>query len=460
MSHQDALVRSLKQRHITMIALGGVIGAGLFVGSGAIIATAGPAAILSYLIGGFIVTLVMFMLGEMAASNPDSGSFSTYASSYLGEWAGYAVGWLYWFKSMITITIEAILLGAILHDFLPGLPIWGGALCMLMFVISTNVYSVRSFGEAEYWLSFAKICAIVIFMALGLSILFGFQDALPAPGLLNLTAHGGFMPNGIAPVLAGVTVVIFSLGGSEIAAVAAGESENPRKNVLLAIRSVIFRVMVFYVGSVTILILCLPWTDSLHLKSPYVALFSMAGFHWAATAMKVVLFVSFMSVMNSFLYSNSRMLHSLSQRGYAPAMFSRTNARGVPLHALALCFFLCVGILAVHFASGGDLFLMLAKSSGAFIMTVWIFIILAHGMMRRKAAGQPGEHQPFKAWLYPYGHVLALLTLVAVLVSQAFNPDSRFQFLFMCVIALAIIASYFWLRARPNFGVRALPMQR
>jgi len=453
MTQRNHLVHSLKQRHVTMIALGGVIGAGLFVGSGAIIATAGPAAIISYLIGGFIVTLVMFMLGEMAAKNIDSGSFSTFASLYLGEWAGYSVGWLYWFKSLITITIEAILLGAILHDFLPGLPSWAGALFMLLFVISSNVYSVRSFGEAEYWLSFAKITTILIFMVLGVSILLNMQSGFPAPGLANLTAHGGFMPNGISPVLAGVTVVIFSLGGSEIAAVAAGESENPRDNVNKAIRSVIFRVMVFYVGSVSIVILCLPWTDTVNLKSPYVSLFSLAGYAWAATAMKVVLFVSFMSVMNSFLFSNSRMMYSLSQRGYAPALFGRTNARGVPLNALALSFTVCVGILAVHFASGGDLFLMLAKSSGAFIMTVWIFIILAHARMRQASPASEIGGASYKAWLYPFGNGIALLTLVAVLVSQAFNPDSRFQFVFMCVIALAIIGSYFVLRTRLAFGV-------
>jgi GABA permease len=436
-----------------MIALGGVIGAGLFVGSGAIIATAGPAAILSYLIGGFIVILVMFMLGEMAARNIDSGSFSTFASQYLGEWAGYSVGWLYWFKSMLTITIEAILLGAILHDFLPGLPIWAGALLMLLLVISSNVYSVRSFGEAEYWLSFAKITSILLCMVLGVSILLGMQDGVASPGLGNLTAHGGFMPNGIAPVLAGVTVVIFSLGGSEIAAVAAGESEKPRENVVKAIRSVLFRVMVFYVGSVSIVILCLPWTDSASLKSPYVSLFSLAGYPWAATAMKVVLFVSFMSVMNSFLYSNSRMLYSLSQRGYAPKFFGRTNARGVPINALALSFAVCVGILAVHFASGGDLFLMLAKSSGAFIMVVWIFIILAHARMRYLAPKPAAREAGFKAWLYPFGNGIALLALAAVLLSQAFNSDTRFQFVFMCVIALSIIASYFTLRSRPAFGV-------
>lgn len=453
MTYKHELVHSLKQRHVTMIALGGVIGAGLFVGSGAIIATAGPAAILSYLIGGFIVILVMFMLGEMAARNIDSGSFSTFASQYLGEWAGYAVGWLYWFKSMITITIEAILLGAILHDFLPGLPVWAGALLMLLIVISSNVYSVRSFGEAEYWLSFAKITSILLCMVLGVSILLGMQSGFPAPGLGNLTGHGGFMPNGISPVLAGVTVVIFSLGGSEIAAVAAGESEKPRENVVKAIRSVLFRVMVFYVGSVSIVILCLPWTDSASLKSPYVSLFSLAGYAWAATAMKVVLFVSFMSVMNSFLFSNSRMLFSLSQRGYAPALFGRTNARGVPLNALALSFAVCVGILAVHFASGGDLFLVLAKSSGAFIMTVWIFIILAHARMCFAAPKSERKASRFKAWLYPYGNAVALLTLAAVLLAQAFNPDTLFQLTFMCVIALSIIASYFALRTRPAFGV-------
>ena len=453
MMHKNELVHSLKQRHVTMIALGGVIGAGLFVGSGALIATAGPAAILSYLIGGFIVILVMFMLGEMAAKNIDSGSFSTFASQYLGEWAGYAVGWLYWFKSMITITIEAILLGAILHDFLPGLPVWAGALLMLLTVISSNVYSVRSFGEAEYWLSFAKITSILLCMVLGVSILLGLQSGVPAPGLANLTAHGGFMPNGIAPVLAGVTVVIFSLGGSEIAAVAAGESEKPRENVVKAIRSVLFRVMVFYVGSVSIVILCLPWTDTANLKSPYVSLFGLAGYDWAATAMKAVLFVSFMSVMNSFLFSNSRMMFSLSQRGYAPELFGRTNARGVPLNALALSFAVCLGILALHFASGGDLFMVLAKSSGAFIMMVWIFIILAHARMRmRSPATEAGGVAP-KAWLYPFGSGIALLALVAVLVSLAFDPGTRFQFVFMCVVTLTIIASYFGLRSRAAFGV-------
>ncbi|AIR89653.1 amino acid permease [Pseudomonas cremoricolorata] len=444
----NGLKQSLKQRHVTMIALGGVIGAGLFMGSGSLIASAGPAAILSYFIGGLVVTLVMFMLGEMACRNPDAGSFSTYANTYLGEWAGFAVGWLYWFKSMMTITLEAVLLGAILHDFLPWLPIWAGAVFMLVTLMASNAYSVRSFAEVEYWLAAMKVATIVIFMALGISILLGLHSDIPSPGLINLTAHDGFMPNGLSPVMAGVVVVIFSLGGSEIAAVAAGESENPRRNVIRAIKSVIVRVMLFYVGSVSILILCLPWTDTANLASPYVSLFSLAGFSNAAVAMKIVLFVSFMSVMNSFMFSNSRMLFSLSERGHAPAVFSRTTRKGVPLNALLLSLGICLSILTVHFASGGDLFMTLAKSSGTFVMIVWIFIIIAHLAMRWSTRHEPLDPAAFRAWFFPYGNIAALLALVGVIATQAFEPASRFQFWFTTLTALLVVAAYFVMRSR------------
>ncbi|HEK0906545.1 TPA: amino acid permease [Pseudomonas putida] len=452
----NGLKQSLKQRHITMIALGGVIGAGLFVGSGSLIASAGPAAILSYVIGGIIVTLVMFMLGEMASRNPDAGSFSTYANTYLGNWAGFTVGWLYWLKSMMTITLEAVLLGAILNDFMPWLPIWIGAFIMLVTLIASNAYSVRSFAEVEYWLAALKVVTILIFMLLGASILLGWQENIPAPGLVNLTDHGGFMPNGLSPVMAGVIVAIFSLGGSEIAAVAAGESENPRRNVIRAIKSVIVRVMLFYVGSVSILVLCLPWTDKANLASPYVALFTLAGFKGAAVAMKLVLFVSFMSVMNSFMFSNSRMLFSLSQRGHAPALFARTNAKGVPINALALAFCICVTILTLHFISGGDLFLTLARSTGAFIIFVWIFIIFAHVGMRLKTRHEVVDPTSFKAWGFPLTNAIALLALVSVLATQAIDPATRFQFWLVLVTLLVIVAAYFMVRRRRSGEVREL----
>ncbi|AIZ34982.1 amino acid permease [Pseudomonas parafulva] len=454
---QDSgLKQSLKQRHITMIALGGVIGAGLFVGSGSLIALAGPAAILSYVIGGLIVTLVMFMLGEMASRNPDAGSFSTYANTYLGDWAGFTVGWLYWLKSMVTITLEAVLLGAILNDFMPWLPIWVGAFIMLVTLIASNAYSVRSFAEVEYWLAALKVITILIFMLLGASILLGWQENIPAPGLVNLTEHGGFMPNGLSPVMAGVLVAIFSLGGSEIAAVAAGESENPRRNVIRAIKSVIVRVMLFYVGSVSILVLCLPWVDKANLASPYVALFTLAGFKGAAVAMKLVLFVSFMSVMNSFMFSNSRMLFSLSQRGHAPALFARTNAKGVPINALALAFSVCVSILTVHFLSGGDLFLTLARSTGAFIIFVWIFIIFAHLAMRWQTRHEVVDASYFRAWGFPVSNAVAFLALVAVLTTQALEPATRLQSWLVLVTLVVIVAAYFLVRRRRGEEVRGM----
>jgi GABA permease len=384
----------------------------------------------------------MFMLGEMAARNPDSGSFSTYASDYLGEWAGYTVGWLYWFKWMITITLEALLLGAIIHDFLPPVSLGVATFAIILFVNSMNLYSVKVFGELEYWLSFIKVAAIIIFLILGVSILLGFQSTIPAPGLTNLTLPGGFIPNGISPVLAGVVVAIFAFDGSEIAAIAAGESENPKKDVVNAIRSVMLRVLIFYFGSVSIIILCLPWTDTAALQSPYVALFSLAGFPGAATAMKIVLFVSFLSVMNSGVYTASRMLFSLSQRGFAPTLFAKTSPRGIPLNALMLSMVICLVVLLAYFLSGGDFFLILAESSGSLIIVVWLFIVVAHFVMRRKSGNVHDDNQ-FKAWFYPYSNWLTIITLITVLVSEVLNPDSRFQFWFTVVVVIMAVGSYF-----------------
>lgn len=443
----DKLKHTLKTRHITMIALGAVIGAGLFVGTGAIIAKAGPAAILSYVIGGFVVTLVMFMLGEMATKHPDSGSFSTYAGNYLGEWAGYSVGWLYWCMWMITIALEALLLGDIIHDFLPPISLAVGTFAIFLVVMAMNIYSVKLFGELEYWLSFMKVATIIIFLILGASILFGFQSNIPAPGLSNLTLPGGFMPNGVLPVLAGVMVVIFAYNGCEVTAIAAGESENPRKNVISAIRSVLTRVMIFYIGSVLILILCIPWTDKVALQSPYVALFSQAGFHAAATAMKIVLFISFLSVMNSGVYTASRMLYSLSQRQCAPALFSHTTKLGIPLNSLLLSFVVCSAILLAYFVNGGDFFLILANSSGSLVIVVWTFIAVAHMIMRRKLkkghAHAHDDEKHFKAWAYPYSNWVAIIALMTILFSQATSPDTQFQLWLTLIIVAVVVGSYF-----------------
>ena len=440
----NSLRQSLKQRHITMIALGGVIGAGLFVGSGAIIATAGPAAILSYLIGGVIVTLVMFMLGEMASRNPDSGSFSTYASSYLGEWAGFAVGWLYWF-----VDDDDHRRGDPARRDPPRFPAVaarvGGALFMLVTLIASNAYSVRSFGEAEYWLSFAKVTTIIIFMALGASILLGFQPRIPAA--VNLTDHGGFMPNGISPVLAGVMVVIFSLGGSEIAAVAAGESENPSKNVIRAIKSVIVRVMVFYVGSVSILIQHAVDRQGQPEIAVRVAVqhgrLHGRGRRDEDRAVRVV-------HVGDELVPVLELAHAvLAQPARPRARDVRPDQRERRADERAR-------------AVSRDLRVDPRRSLRERRRPVPDAceeqrrvrddrVDLHHRRALRDApAGQhaPRDPQAFRAWFYPVSNWIALLALVAVLGSQAFNPDSRFQFWFTVLTALAIVAAYF-LRRKP-----------
>jgi GABA permease len=385
----------------------------------------------------------MFMLGEMAAHHPDSGSFSTYASTYLGDWAGYAVGWLYWFKWMITVTLQALLLGAIIHDFVPAVPLVASTFAILLLVFSMNIYSVNVFGEFEYWLTFIKIAAIVIFLILGVSVFLGVSNRLPSPGLTNLTSFGGFVPNGISPVLAGVVVVIFSFGGCEIAAIAAGESENPQKNVVQAIRSVISRVLVLYVGSVSILVLCLPWTDKVALQSPYVSLFSMAGLPAVAIGMRMVLFISFLTVMNSGMYTASRMLFSLSQRGFAPALFNKTTVRSVPFNALTLSLLICSVVLLVYFFIGGDFFLMLAESSGSLIIIVWLFIIFSHLAMRRQLDNVPQKGKQIKIWFSPYSNWLTIGVLTIVLLSQVTNPNFLFQFWFTFIVVIVITGSYF-----------------
>ena len=435
-----------------MIALGGVIGAGLFIGSGSIISTAGPAAILSYVIGGIVMSLVMLMLGEMAHEDPDSGSFSTYASRYLGSWAGYTVGWTYWFKWTITISVEALLLGGILHDFVPTCSVPLGGAIMIGLVLVLNLFSVRSFGEVEYWFSFLKISAIFCFFGLALSIVFGLNSKIPSPRLYHIVGEDGFMPNGIWPVLTGVIVVIFSLAGGEIVAIAAGESKNPKRNIVRATRTMLMRVGIFYVGSVILLTLCLSWKDRTALESPYVAIFEQAGFHAAALFMKTVLFIAFLSVMNSGVYVSSRMLYSLSCRGYAPNVFSLTNKRGVPAGAVILTLAVCSLILLGRSVSVNQFFVFLARSSGSLIMLVWMYIVASHFSMKLQGRRRAVHANLMGISLFPWANILAMAVLFVVILSPLAVPESRYNLVVPIGIVLFIFASFLCLRRTTSFG--------
>src|SRR5215217_619391 len=308
------LQQGLKRRHMTMIAIGGVIGAGLFVGTGPILNQAGPATILTYLITGTILILVMRMLGEMAVAQPSVGSFSDYGRMALGNWAGFSIGWLYWYFWAIVVEFEATAAAGILGQYVPNIPPWLISLILILLLTGTNLYSVGSYGEFEFWFAGIKVAAIVIFIVLGLVFLLGLFG--PSPGLSNLYAKGGFFPHGPLAMFSGVATVIFAFVGAEIVTIAAAESNEPGRNVARATNAVIYRILLFYVVSVFFLAAIVPWNTtgtSEVIKSPFTLAFDRMGIPFAPTLMNFVVLTAVLSVLNSSLYTTSRMLFALTR---------------------------------------------------------------------------------------------------------------------------------------------------
>ncbi|WP_207368355.1 GABA permease [Heyndrickxia coagulans] len=442
------LKKDLKIRHITMISIGGVIGAGLFMGSGAVIHSAGPGAIISYALAGLLVIFVMRMLGEMASVNPTSGSFSTYAREAIGPWAGYTIGWLYWFFWVIVIAIEATAGAANIQYWFPEMPSWLLSLILTVLLTLTNVYSVKSYGEFEYWFSIIKVATIVLFLLLGLSVIFGIVPGVQSPGLSNLIGHGGFMPNGFGSVLLGITVVIFSFMGTEIVAVAAGESSEPARAVRTATNSVIWRILIFYVGSIAVVATLLPWNSANLLKSPFVAVLEHVGIPAAAQIMNFIVLTAVLSCLNSGLYTNSRMLYGMAKTGDAPKIFLKLNKNGVPVYAV-LCgtVFAYVGVV-FNYISPDKVFLFLVNSSGGIALLVYLVIAFSHLRMRRTVEKTNPDALKVKMWLYPYLTYVTILGIVAVLVAMIFIDSLRPQVLLTLLIAVLVVGSYFLLHPK------------
>lgn len=439
----NELKHVLKTRHVTMISIGGVIGAGLFVGSGTMITTAGPGALLSYGIAGLLIVLIMRMLGEMAVVNPDSGSFSTYAHQALGPWAGYTIGWLYWFNWLIIVAIEATLLGGMVHDWLPSIPIWVASFAFPILLTITNMFSVKAYGEFEYWLAFIKVSAIVIFLCLGAAIIFGFVPGVKTLDLATFAGNGGFFPHGWMPVLLNVIFITFSLSGSEVAAIAAGESTNPQKNIIKAINAVVWRLLLFFVGSVAILVMVIPAGAKDLLKTPYASVFKLAGLPAAAQIMTVVIFISLLSVLNSGLYTSSRMLYSLAKKGDAPSFLARVNKRGIPYWALAASVFFAYVFTFSKFASPDKLFVFLADSSGGVTLIMYILIAFSHIRLRRKMEKENPGKLKVKMWLFPYLTYATILVVFAIFIAQVFIDSMRSQFYLTSLLTILVIGSYF-----------------
>jgi len=392
----------------------------------------------------------MRMLGEMATVKPDSGSFSTYAHQAIGPWAGYTIGWLYWFFWVIVIAIEATAGGSIVHAWIPSLPVWVISLLLTLMLTLTNIYSVKSFGEFEYWFSMIKVIAIISFICLGGAIIFDLVPGIESPGLSNLTAHGGFMPNGLTSIFVGIITVFFSFFGAEIAAIAAGESTDPEKSVVIAIKSVVWRILLFFIGSITVLVILLPWNSADLLKSPYVTMLDMLGIPAAAQMMNVIVLVAVLSVLNSALYTNSRMLFSLAKKGHAPRSLLKVSKSGVPVRAvLASTFFAYVSAI-FNFVSPDKLFLFLVNASGAIAILVYIVIAVSHLRMRKKIEKENPESLKLKMWFFPYVTYITIASMVAILIAMAFIESMRSQFYLTMAITVLVIASYFTFKPKAS----------
>ena len=431
---------SLRKRHLSMIAIAGVIGAGLFVGSGAAIGKAGPGVLLSYAAAGLLVVLVMRMLGEMSAANPDTGSFSAYAERAIGPWAGFAIGWLYWWFWVVVVGIEATAGAAIVHRWVPAVPQWTWALVLTVVLTLTNLYSVKSFGEFEFWFAGIKVAAITVFLVLGVLAIGGLLPGFSSPGLDNLTGHGGFFPQGTGPVFAAMLVVVFSFFGAEIATVAAGESANPVQAVRAAVKSVVWRILVFYIGSIAVVVTLLPWDDANVAKSPYVAVLDTLGLPAAAVVMDAVVLTSVLSCLNSGLFTASRMVFSLSRRGEAPAALGRVSRRGVPTVAVLASTVVGFLTVALNYLSPDTVFLFLVNSSGAVAIFVWLAIAVSQLRMRRQLEQQTPEQLTLRMWGYPYLTWATIVGMVALLVGMLFDADARSQLLLSLLVAAVVVA--------------------
>ncbi|MFF4283231.1 amino acid permease [Streptomyces kronopolitis] len=426
---REPLSAGLKQRHLTMLGLGGVIGAGLFVGSGAGIAVAGPGIVLSYLIAGALAMLVMRMLGEMSAAMPASGAFSVHAERALGRWAGFSVGWLYWFLLVVVLAVEATGAAQIAHGWVPAVPQWGWVLLFMVVFTVANLSAVKNFGEFEFWFATLKVTAIVLFLGLSVLAVFGVLPDTEPAGLSNLTGHGGLLPHGWGGVVSGVLAVVFAFGGLEVVTIAAAESDDPARAVGRAVRSAVWRILFFYVGSMVVIVTLLPWSSMEPGKSPYVAVLDSIGVPGAGQIMNIVVFVALLSALNANLYGSSRMVFSLAERGEAPRALLKVSGGGVPRRAvLASVAFGFVSVL-LNLEWPDSVFLYMLNAVGAVLLFVWGLIAVSQLRLRPRIEREAPGKLALRMWAFPYLTWAALAAMGAVLVLMLTDDTARPQLL-------------------------------
>lgn len=437
----EALKRGLKNRHIQLIALGGAVGTGLFLGSASVIESAGPAVILGYAIAGFIAFLIMRQLGEMVVEEPVAGSFSHFAYKYWGNFAGFASGWNYWVLYVLVAMAELTAVGKYVQFWWPDFPTWASAAIFFVMINAINLTNVKVFGEMEFWFAIVKVVAVIGMILFGGWLLFS-GHAGPQATVRNLWEQGGFFPHGIGGLVMVMAIIMFSFGGLELVGITAAEADNPEVSIPKATNQVLWRILMFYIGSLAVLLSLMPWTRVTSEVSPFVFIFHELGDAMVANALNVVILTAALSVYNSCVYCNSRMLFGLAQQGNAPKALLKVDRRGVPVLTIlvsAVATALCV---LINYLMPGEAFGLLMSLVVSALVINWAMISLAHLKFRRKK-DQQGVTTRFKALLYPAGNWICLIFLAAILVLMATTPGMAISVWLIPVWLVILGVGYF-----------------
>ncbi|SDN20645.1 amino acid/polyamine/organocation transporter, APC superfamily (TC 2.A.3) [Megasphaera paucivorans] len=442
---KQGMERGLKPRHVEMIALGGTIGVGLFMGSASTIQMAGPSVLICYAIAGLVMFFIMRIMGEMLYLEPVTGSFATYGHKYICPFAGYMTAWCYWFLWVAVGLSEVTAVGIYVHYWFPLVPQWISAFGGMLIVAIANMAAVKYYGEFEFWFAIIKVTTIVVMLVVGaMVILFGFGNGGVPIGFSNLWSHGGFFPNGLGGMLAAMCVVAAAFQGVELVGITAGEAQNPKETLRKATKNIVWRILIFYIGAIFIVVTLYPWDQLGMLGSPFVTTFAKVGITSAAGIINFVVLTAALSGCNSGIYSSGRMLYTLAQNGQAPKIFGKLSENGVPRNGVMVTIScLIFGVLLNFLIPDSKLFLYIYSASVFPGMVAWFVLAYAQKNFRKHWGEEVMAAHPFKSPLYPYANYFCIAFLALVTVGMWFNPDTRMSLIVGWIFMAILTVGYF-----------------
>lgn len=452
MEDNSKLERGLKPRHVEMIALGGTIGVGLFMGSASTIQTAGPSVLLCYALAGLVMFFIMRIMGEMLYLEPVTGSFATYGHKYICPFAGYLTAWCYWFLWVTVGLSEVTAVGIYVHFWFPDVPQWISALGGMLIVTLANMAAVKYYGEFEFWFAIIKVTTIVVMLVVGaMIILFGFGNNGVPLGFSNIWSHGGFFPNGFGGMISAMCVVAAAFQGVELVGITAGEAQNPKETLRKATKNIVWRILIFYIGAIFVVITLYPWDELGMLGSPFVTTFAKVGVTSAAGIINFVVLTAALSGCNSGIYSSGRMLYTLAENGQAPKFFGKLSSHGVPQHGIMVTLAcLLFGVVLNYLIPDSKLFLYIYSASVFPGMVAWFVLAYSQKNFRKRWGEKAMAEHPFKSPLFPYANYFCLIFLVLVTIGMWVNPDTRMSLIAGWTFMIIVTAGYFLAGYRKN----------